>query len=133
MNGWLIYNKTDARENGSYIQWMIAEAKKQNLAVNLVLREDISTGIFANQQEIRLHNQPVVLPHFAMVRTIDPLLSLHLESAGVKTFNSAYISTMCNHKSMTHYELNRLGIPMVDSLFVKKEALPDRAPSTFRS
>src|SRR5690625_5217984 len=131
MNGWLIYNKTDACENGSYIQWMIAEAKKQNLAVNLVLREDISTGIFANQQEIRLHNQPVALPHFAMVRTIDPLLSLHLESAGVKTFNSAYISNMCNHKSMTHYELNRLGIPMVDSLFAKKEALPDRAPFHF--
>src|SRR5690625_4188292 len=99
MNGWLIYNKTDACENGSYIQWMIAEAKKQNLAVNLVLREDISTGIFANQQEIRLHNQPVALPHFAMVRTIDPLLSLHLESAGVKTFNSAYISNKIGRAS----------------------------------
>ncbi|HLS61579.1 MAG TPA: hypothetical protein VK044_10640 [Virgibacillus sp.] len=131
MNGWLIYNKKDALENESYIKWMIDESKKQQLSVTLVLREDISTGIFANQQEIRLHNQPVRLPLFAIVRTIDPLLSHHLENAGVKTFNTAYISKMCNHKSITHYELNHLGIPMVDSLFVKKASLPNRPPFIF--
>src|SRR5690625_5723465 len=96
MNGWLIYNKKDALENESYIKWMIDEAKKQQLSVTLVLREDISTGIFANQQEIRLHNQPVRLPLFAIVRTIDPLLSHHLENAGVKTFNKIRKSTRLN-------------------------------------
>src|SRR5690625_7982228 len=108
MNGWLIYNKKDALENESYIKWMIDESKKQQLSVTLVLREDISTGIFANQQEIRLNNQPVQLPLFAIVRTIDPLLSHDLENAGVKTLNTAYISKMCNHKYITHYELNHL-------------------------
>lgn len=128
MNGWLIYREKDAIENESYINWMIEEAHAQNLSVDLVLRENLTTGVFANQQQIRLHNNSVVLPQFAIVRTVDPLLSLHLENAGVQTFNSAYISNLCNHKSLTHYELNKLGIPMTDSLFIKKESITDLPP-----
>src|SRR5690625_8034391 len=100
MNGWLIYNKKDALENESFIKWMIDEAKKQQLSLTLVLREDISTGIFANQQEIRLHNQPVRLPLFAIVRTMDPLLSHHLETAGLKTLHTDYISKRYNRQSI---------------------------------
>src|SRR5690625_7844202 len=113
MNGWLIYNKKDARENESYIKWMIDEAKKQQLSVTLVLREDISTGIFANQQEIRLYNQPVRLPLFAFVLTIVSLLSHHLLNVGVITFNTAYIYKMCITNTLLLFEIYLLGILLV--------------------
>lgn len=129
--GWLIYSKKDALENSSYIDWFIEEARLQNLNLILVLREDLTIGLINNELTVQLHQKQVNLPQFAVVRTVEPMLSLHLELAGIKVFNSSKISHICNHKSLTHLEMNRLNIPMVDMNFMKKEHLSETAPMSF--
>src|SRR5690625_1421586 len=129
--GWLIYSKKDALENSSYIDWFIEEARLQNMSLTLVLREDLTIGLINNEHVIELHQKPVDLPQFAVVRTIEPLLSLHLEMAGIKVFNSSKISNLCNHKSLTHFEMSKLNIPMVDTIFIKKENMNENAPFGF--
>lgn len=129
--GWLIYSKSDATENKLYIEWFIDEAERQNISLKLVLREDISIGIINNQRTVLLHNQLTELPHFVVIRTIEPILNLQFEALGIKTFNSAAISHMCNHKSLTHHEIHKLNIPMVDTLFFKKEHVSDVPPMSY--
>lgn len=129
--GWLIYSKKDALENSSYIDWFIEEARLQSLSLELVLREDLTIGRINNEHAIQLHQEQVELPQFAVVRTIEPLLSLHLEMAGIRVFNSSKISHLCNHKSLTHLEMSKLNIPMVDTIFIKKENMVEDPPMNF--
>lgn len=126
--GWLIYSQTDAEKNKAYIKWFIDEAKLQSITLMLILREDLTIGIFNNRQIVLWKNKPIQLPTFAVVRTIDPLLNSHLEDVGIKVFNSAKISYIANHKMVTHYEINKLKIPMVNTLFIKKENLTSSLP-----
>lgn len=128
MNGWLIYSRVDAIENEAYIKWFIKEANIQSIKLKLILREDLKTGILNNKRVVLHKNKESELPTFAIVRTIDPLLNLHLEDLGIKTFNSAAVSALCNHKMVTHLEVNKLKIPMVDTFFAKKDNLTDTLP-----
>lgn len=120
---WLIYNKQDADENSSYIRWFIDEAKSQKIALQLILRENITIGIINNKRTILYYNRQITLPNFAIVRTIDPLLSLHLEELGIRVFNSSLISRICNNKELTYHHVYNLGIPMVDTIFTSKPQL----------
>lgn len=127
-NGWLIYSKKDAEKNRSYIEWFIKEARLQNLRLQLILREDLTIGIINQENQILLNNISVNLPDFAVVRTVEPLLSLHFESCGIRVFNSSFISNMCNHKALTYREMNKLNIPMVHTIFIHKKNLGDPPP-----
>ncbi|MFD2133682.1 RimK family alpha-L-glutamate ligase [Pseudogracilibacillus auburnensis] len=128
MKGWLIYDKTAAVENNTYIEWFIHEAKKQAIDLQFIFREDISIGITEGQYDVYLHGKRVTLPQFAVIRTIEPTLQAHLESCGVMTFNNASTSQVCNHKAWTHVEINKLSIPMVTTYFATKTAVPSDPP-----
>lgn len=127
-SGWLIYSQEDAKRNRSYIEWLIKEAQLQDLSLSLVLRENLSIGIMNNQQNILLNGSPIEPPSFAVIRTPEPMLNLFLENCGVSVFNSSAISRLCNHKAKTHYEINKLGIPMVDTYFLKRTNLQNSPP-----
>ncbi|WP_404453273.1 ATP-grasp domain-containing protein [Virgibacillus necropolis] len=118
--GWLIYNKEDAEENSSYINWFIDEAELQDVELQLISREHITIGILDNKRTLLFKDQKIVLPDFAIVRTIDPLLSLHLENMKIRVFNSSSISQICNNKELTHHHVHNLDIPMVDTIFTKQ-------------
>lgn len=129
--GWLIYSKKDALENNSYIDWFIEEARLQNINLTLILREDLTIGIINNKQTIQIKQKQVDIPDFAVVRTVEPLLNFHLEMCGIKVFNSSTISNICNHKSLTHLEMNKLNIPMVHTVFLKKENMSEEPPLSY--
>lgn len=131
ITGWLIYSKKDAQKNKSYIQWMIAEADKQNIHLTLVFREQLTIGVIEQNPQAVIHNQYSQLPMIAIVRTIEPMLNIHLESLGIQVFNSSTIATLCNHKSLTHLAINKLHIPMVQTLFMNKNCLPQTPPLSF--
>jgi len=116
--GWLIYRKIDAEQNASYINWFQEEAKKQGMELHLILREEMNIGIIHNQKKILLGNSETFrLADFAIVRTIEPIVNLHLESMGIPVFNTSYVATICNNKALTHHHINKLGIPMVTTLY----------------
>lgn len=129
--GWLIYNKHDARQNESFIKWFIKEATLQDLTLTLLLREELTVGIINNKRTILYKNEPVTFPDFAVIRTVEPMLNLHLESLGISVYNSYAISAMCNDKAMTHYHMNKLSIPMVDTILLRKSGDNPVSPVTY--
>ncbi|GGB28162.1 hypothetical protein F3157_00805 [Virgibacillus dakarensis] len=130
-SGWLLYSKKDAVQNEAYIQWFIEEAGQKDMSLRLIFREDLTIGIASNQRTVLYNKKQVKLPDFAVIRTIEPLLSLHLEALGVPVFNSSRIAVICNNKALTHHHINSLGIPMVDTFFLKTDNLPSQPPITY--
>lgn len=128
LTGWLIYNHIDAEKNRTYIDWFIEEARLQQLSLVLILRKELKIGIKNNQRIITFKNMPISPPDFAIVRTIEPLLNLHLEACGSSVFNTADISRICNNKALTHHYMMDLNIPMVDTLFFKKADIQKMSP-----
>ncbi|MUK86967.1 ATP-grasp domain-containing protein [Ornithinibacillus sp. L9] len=129
--GWIIYSEQDAYENKAYINWFIHETKEQNLDLTLILREQLQVGLLQNQPTILVDHSMVELPVFAVVRTPEPLLNLLLEEMGIAVFNSSHVARICNHKALTHFEVSKLQIPMVDTLFMKKINLRTTPPMSF--
>lgn len=128
LKGWLIYSKKDIGINRAYIDWFITEAALQSIELELIHRENLTIGVLNNKHTVLLNKTHPVLPDFAVVRTIDPMLSLHLETCGVVVCNNARIATICNHKALTHHYVHSLGIPMVDTVYCKKLDLPANPP-----
>lgn len=127
-DGWLIYQEKEAKRNESYIKWFIEEAKEQKINLRLIIREKLHIGIVEQARTIFYKNAPVQLPTFAVVRTVEPLLNKHLELLGINVFNSAKVSAMSNHKAVTYTEMNRLDIPIVNTIFTKKDYLCSTPP-----
>lgn len=125
--GWLIYSKNDMNGNRSYINWFIEEAWFANLKLELILREELTVGIFNNERAVFLRGE-ATKPDFAVIRTIDPMLNMHLEAFGITVFNSSYIACICNDKALTHHHMNNLGIPMVNTIFIKKQHTTNQPP-----
>lgn len=129
--GWLIYNLADAETNRAYIDWFIEEANLQQIHLQLVFREDITIGIVAGENTIYVQGIQIDKPDFAVVRTIDPVLSYQLEACNVRLFNQANISQLCNHKAYTYQAVHALGIPMVDTLFDYSTRLTEHPPIAY--
>ncbi|WP_047981697.1 ATP-grasp domain-containing protein [Ornithinibacillus contaminans] len=127
-SGWLIYSKRDAHENQAYISWFIEEAAKQAIQLTLILREQLHVGIIHHKHSLLYEQKLTKLPDFAVIRTIEPLLSYQLEQLGINVFNNSSVAEICNHKGRTYFEVAKLGIPMVDTLFIKQENLPSTIP-----
>ncbi|MFD2046226.1 RimK family alpha-L-glutamate ligase [Ornithinibacillus salinisoli] len=130
-DGWLIYSKQDALDNEAYIKWFIHEALNQGLTLELILREEISIGIINDEQRLFVNHTDIELPTYAVVRTVEPLLNLQLEEMGVQVYNSAKTAEICNHKALTHLEVSKLRIPMVDTYFFNKKNFTSKAPLPF--
>lgn len=126
--GWLIYNHNNIKKNKAYINWFIKEAALQDITLLLMEREKITLGFINNQRIITYNNAYIEIPDFAVIRTIEPLIQLHLSEYGVKVFNSFKTSFITNHKSWTYHELGKLNVPMLDTLFLTKEAIPNEPP-----
>ncbi|WP_209121993.1 RimK family alpha-L-glutamate ligase [Alkalihalobacillus sp. BA299] len=118
MNGWLIYPKNEAIRNKAYINWIQAEGKKLNLSIKLLLREYFQIGITESELSVMYENKKVTLPDFAIARIMDPFFSKQLESLGIRVFNSAIVSEICNHKAKTHQYIASASIPTVDTVFL---------------
>ncbi|GGD03413.1 ATP-grasp domain-containing protein [Pontibacillus salipaludis] len=119
MNGWLIYSDQDADRNQAFIKWMIEEAAQKGLQLTFVPKEKITIGIRNSRPVVLLQGEEASLPSFAIIRTIDSMLTLHFEELGVKTFNSSHVSEICNNKWKTHQYLAPHDIPMMETFFLK--------------
>ncbi|UJL44974.1 hypothetical protein KFZ58_11120 [Virgibacillus sp. NKC19-16] len=128
MHAWLIYSRKDVDQNSAYIDWFIKEAAYQHISLELVLREEITIGVQDHQRIIKRNGKTVSKPAFAIVRTIEPLLNLHLETCGLTVFNSADVSRVSNDKALTHHHMIDLDVPMVDTFFFKKDVIPNSPP-----
>lgn len=108
MTGWLLYTPEGAARNRAFIEfWQNAAAKR---------------GI---QMELYLTGEPLPeeAPAFAVVRAMDPALSLRLEQRGIPVFNPAVVSDCCNDKWKTYRLASSLGIPFPKTVYVPDPAV----------
>lgn len=113
--GWLIYNKQDAEKNESYIKWFISEAKKQDIILKLILRENLLIGVDGTNFITYYNNQATSLPHFCVIRAIDSTIQSHFMAQNVLCFNNYETSNITNDKSATHIEIAKIGVPAVQT------------------
>ncbi|MGE7120005.1 ATP-grasp domain-containing protein [Peribacillus sp. NPDC046944] len=115
--GWLIYNQEDSAKNRGYIDWMLEEAKSLDLDLRLYYRDHLQIGHRSNQLYVEHKHEPIDLPDFAIVRTIDPFFTKQLERLHITCFNSSFISEIVNDKAKTHQYVTSIGIPMSDTVY----------------
>ncbi|UPM54246.1 ATP-grasp domain-containing protein [Gottfriedia acidiceleris] len=123
MIGWLIYSEADAERNRTYIDWLVSGALENGFELKLLYTEDIVIGIRNGVNILYDQGKELSKPAFVIMRSISQILSSHFEEMGIRTFNNLAISTMANHKFLTHQKLSNLGIPMLDTFYYKKNTM----------
>ncbi len=127
LKGWLIYAKEDYERNLPFARRFLDSGNNSKSNISLILKDELFYGVENNSLCLKNRNRNITeLPDFVINRTIDPLLSRHLEALNIKVFNSSYISEICNDKARTYLEVSQLKIPMVDTLFVDKKSIVNR-------
>ena len=116
MEFWLIYRKEDVQKNKAYIDNYLRFAPSFGLLCRLVLTDELEFGVKNGTPFVK---GPSELPAFAVVRAIRPDISKYLEKCGIRCFNSAFVSEICNNKAYTYSFLSGRGIPMPDTVFIK--------------
>lgn len=126
MIAWLIYYRDSAQYNQQYINLYVEEGAKLGITVRLILVEDLEFGVRNNHWFITYQNREVPKPDFAICRAIYPLLSRQLELMGIRVFNRASVSEICNDKARTYQYLAKTGIPMVDTSFYQNGMIEEQ-------
>src|SRR5699024_4457092 len=128
MIGWLIYQKVDAIQNRSYIDWFIEEAQQQNVELKLIYREDLTIGLNDYKPVVRIAAVERTLPDFVVNRSIEPIIQHFFTTWNVPIFNPVDTAKTVNDKAITHMELTKLNIPMLPTFFIHGRALTKNAP-----
>ncbi len=119
MLAWLIYYKESAIYNQRYIEFYIEEGSKLDITVKLILVEELEFGVHEGEWFLTNAGEQLTYPDFVICRAIYPLLSRQLEAMGIRVFNNAFLSEVCNDKAKTYQYLAKTGIRMVDTSFRK--------------
>lgn len=117
MQGWLVYETENVARNQRFIDFFMAAAKARGVALRLITVDQIVTGVTDGRAFV-LPQQP----DFAVMRCMAPLLSRQLERCGVRVFNSARVSEICNDKRRTHQFFAENGFPALPTAFVSLRA-----------
>ncbi len=110
MKGILIYSQREAERNRAAVRRYL-EAFAGELS--LVYEEELLPALRRGELGCALPGAP----SFALVRTMNPPLSRALEALGVRVFNSAATSALCNDKRETYLRAAQAGIAHVPSVF----------------
>lgn len=124
MKGWLIYSEGALKRNEWYINKFINEAAAAGFELRLVTVESLSVS----DGDILCEGRAVPLPDCAVLRAIAPDIAAALEAKGVRCFNSALVNEICNDKGKTYLYLKKFGVPMPETLPVKKGEAPADPP-----
>lgn len=126
--GWLVYDRAGAEYNKAYIQMHFEEAEKLHIQIELVYAEEITFGVKDQKPVVFYKGNEVEKPDFVICRTIYPFLSNMLERAGFLVFNNAKVAEIANDKAKTYSYLANHGIPMVDSIFIRRKDAKECVP-----
>lgn len=123
MLAWIIYFREGADYNRRYIEFYIEEGRKLGITVKLILAEELEFGVKEGEWFLKYHKEEPSYPDFVICRAIYPLLSRQLEALGIRVFNNAFLSEICNDKAKTYQYLAKTGIRMVDTSFCRNAFL----------
>lgn len=104
MRGVLIYTRAEAERNRFLAEKYLTLFAEKGTELGLVFREE-AEKIF------------VAPPEFCIMRTPDPTFSRRMEEAGIRVYNRASVSALCNDKKATTDAARALGIPVAEELY----------------
>lgn len=116
MRGALIYERENVARNQRFIDFFLDAAKQYGCKLNLVMVDELRYGAAQGGAFVSLGGAPFEMD-FAVVRAMNPWLSEQLERVGVKVFNNALTSRVCNDKRRTAQYFMAQGLPMVKTAF----------------
>lgn len=120
MTGWIVYDIKQYERN----RWYADELLKNCLSfcdAKIIITERLHYGISENRPALLYDGAPIPAPDFVVMRSIFPLLSKFLETAGVRVFNDSATSAICNDKRLTHLSVLRSGVRMMDTIFFDRD------------
>lgn len=118
MLAWLIYDVAGAEKNTDYIQMHHRLAEEFGIQLRLVLDTEV--------QELLAQGQGAY-PGFCFMRTRLPQLSRQLERRGIRVFNSAFVSEICNDKGKTiQYIQAHTNVPVIPTKCYERESLSQK-------
>lgn len=126
MNAWLIYSEYESKRNRRYIDFYIEEGEKLDIYFKLLIVERLDFGIKSGGIFLNYEGNQLPTPDFAICRIMYPLLTTHLENMKIPVFNNSFVSEICNDKAKTYEFVAQLQIPMVDTIFCKKEFVTEK-------
>ena len=129
LQGWILYNREDAKRNAGYIDFYKVEGEKLGIQMHLLYIEDIEFGVQYDEWYMCYQGKEIEKPDFAIVRMNYPLLSRQLELLEIPVFNSSFVASICNDKAQTYQYVAKTGVAMVDSRFVHKNFLLEQLNS----
>jgi gamma-F420-2:alpha-L-glutamate ligase len=121
LKGWIVYNQVDVEKNHLFIEGFIKQAAAMNISLLFKRKEDFSIGYWDGALQMLYEGVKVSIPDFVISRNLDETFRTQLELMGIRVFNSATIGRIANNKARTHQLLAGHGIPMTDTLFIRKE------------
>jgi len=130
LSGLLVYSKTDAAKNEVFIEKFLEEAKSIGVKLTFCYREELYIGVENGKLYVRNQSGENMIRNFAIIRCIDPIFTRQLELLGMKTFNSAVVSELCNDKAKTYQLASMLSIPIADTTYMSK-GQPAAYPTPF--
>lgn len=129
MNAWLIYSEYESKRNKQYIDFYMEEGKKLDIDIKLLIVEGIDFGVRDSKWVLTYYGERLPLPDFVICRMMYPLLTIQLEHMGIQVFNNSFVSMICNDKAKTYQYVAKSKIPIVDTIFCKKEFIIDKLES----
>lgn len=105
MRAWLIYDAVGAEKNQDFIRMHRELAEEFRIDLQLVMDTEVSYLLERGRNGY---------PDFCFVRTIRPQISRLLEEKGIRIFNSACVSELCNDKGKTiQYVKSHTDVPVI--------------------
>ncbi len=120
--GWVIYSKDtlSSKFGNNAFDWMKEAAGHYELDVEILFEEDFTLMTSIEGLHFYLNGEPVRIPDFVMMRSYGLDLARHLESAGVKVFNSPLSMGCSQDKWQTHQLLAKRGLCSPESVMGSK-------------
>ncbi len=109
-SGLLIYNRADYEKNIWFAQKMQELGHEYDLSLELVFTDELLLCILNGSLSIVHEHVDIRNIKFVINRTRDASIAHHFEALGVKVFNSAYVTEICNNKARTHQIVNSANI-----------------------
>lgn len=106
---WIIYDTERIAVNAQFADMLMERCFNCGIGAEVVLSEDIDGSL--------------QLPKAVIMRTVNYELSQYLERHGVRVFNSAEVSQLCNDKWTTYQYALSLGLPIMKSALIDSSDL----------
>ncbi len=132
IKAWLIYNAERFARNENYAKFYVGHFAKKNILCEILLIEKLNY----NNGKWYYEGIETVKPTLAIMRTFNHHLSRMLEKCGVRVFNNARVSEICNNKYLTYLLARECGLRVMETRLMpadKSAPLPFDFPFVLKS